>query len=168
MYNVTWIENPETRKMAEVELAGWQEDGRFPVPVLCSPELLAGAGMQIAMLAHRNDKPHIFIGDAFRSLPVDCCLAALWHEIGHIHFRHYDATGHLTIEERQQARQDAVLRGSLHPEEAQADVFAVSQGYGDGLQELLELSIDSLRRNGVDEDNLELRELVLRLGELNR
>ena len=75
----------------------------------------------------KNGVPEISITENFYKLGKDLQDSFFWHEIGHIHFKHFLHVKYKSQDEVREHRIEFLKKGDVLPEEIEADVFAVKR-----------------------------------------
>jgi hypothetical protein len=122
-------------------------------------------------IAHswRQKTPEVVITREFWDLPESFQTAFLWHEIGHIHYRHFlTSTVTKSQAEIRMHRISYIDKGKVLPEELEADVFAVQRVGKQALIEALTYLKDTrpLGKRGSNND-YGTRELKFRIRKIN-
>jgi hypothetical protein len=94
------------------------------IPILAADDWMRSINMRFLVVRGLDSKPHIVVSDLFMALPISFREAAIWHEIGHVHYGHHN--GNYTKQEQlRTARLAAIQAGRVMQEELEADQFAV-------------------------------------------
>ncbi len=86
--------------------------------------------MRFLVSIRRQGEPYILVSSDFLNLSETHQVAAIWHEVGHVHHEHYELLLSLGLQnqnELAQRRREYTKRNEAVPEEVEADAFAVKQ-----------------------------------------
>ena len=141
------------------------DDQRYrTIRIALDDETLSAAHMRFLSLTYYNANPAILVSTAFMNLPLNTREAAIWHEVGHVHYEHMLQEGMLeaTPEEIRDARIAAINRGTVLTMELEADTFAVARA-GPAFVAFLEFLLSTRPTKGIEWNNLGRKELERRI-----
>jgi len=134
------------------------------VPVLLDDSEMQRISMRFLATSWGRRGPEIMVNNAFMALPMNFREAAIWHELGHIHYEH-----HLQVEFQDQsqlraARISAIQNGEVILHETQADRFAIERVGRDAVTGFLAHLLKTRPRGGeLGWNDIGCRELELRI-----
>lgn len=106
------------------------DDSRYrEIPVYLDENEIQRARMRLLALTYDRDRnPKIIVGNALMALPRAMRTAAVWHEVGHVHFEHTFIPEHNTSSDAYRlARMKALRDGGVISTETEADDFAAAR-----------------------------------------
>jgi hypothetical protein len=150
--------------VAEVRNYAIDRRGYRTVPVRLADSLMQRISMRFVATSWGERGPEIMVSKAFMALPMNFREAAIWHEVGHIHYEHHF---HFQLEFQDQsqlraARISAVQKGEVMPHETQADRFATERVGKDAFTGFLGHLLKT-RPRGKGWNDIGSRELELRI-----
>jgi hypothetical protein len=161
-YRILWRKGKQ-RSIGEVR--NYAEDGkgyrRFFI--LFDEALMQKISMRFLVSSWGSQGPEITVSRAFMDLPRAFREAAIWHEIGHVHYEHLFDPTFQNQDELREARLEAIKSGRVVSSEAEADRFAVENVGKDAITGFLKYLMltrptgDNLGWNDAGKKELELR-----------
>ena len=125
-YRLLWRSDRPPR-VAYVRNYAENQRGFRSTPVVLDDGLIKEWRMRFLAYSGRRPQDTIFVSNEFMDLAVGLREAAIWHEVGHVHFDHARRYDFSSQEGIQSARVDAIQNGRIVEWEAEADSFAVAR-----------------------------------------
>lgn len=125
-YRLIW-RKPVSKNVANVRNFTIDKARYRQIPVLLDDDLLKRSNMRFLASMWPNTGPKIYVSTAFLNLPLTIVEAGIWHEVGHIHYKHHLQDEYNDQEQLRSARISAIEKGNVILSEQQADRFAVMQ-----------------------------------------
>ncbi len=122
-YRLLWRLGPEPI-VAEIFNYAIESQAVRVIPVIRDDATLADASMRFLFVSWDNQGPRITVNGCFLSLPKIWREAALWHEVGHVHYEHHFQE---LPDSLRSVRISAIEGGGVMPQELEADVFAAAR-----------------------------------------
>ena len=129
-YKIFWYREKNSTNKSKIsigEVRNFTKDGRDhrSIPIICDNRLIEKINMRFIATNWRAEGPRIILNDSLLSMSLEIIEAAIWHEIGHVHYKHSLRTQTISQEELICKRISYVRKGLIMPEEREADIFAV-------------------------------------------
>jgi hypothetical protein len=125
-YRLLW-RKPGEKRVGEVRNSTVDGEGFRIVPIWLDDTLMTRIKMRFLVTNWGNRGPQIFVNSDFMALPVLFRETGIWHEVGHIHHKHFLHDDFLNQTQLRSARSLAVKTGRVMPQEKEADHFAVAR-----------------------------------------
>ena len=153
-YRLIWKE-PGQKKVADVLNYTIDETRYRVIPVLLDDDLMKRIDTRFLVSIWEETGPKVYVSAAYVNLPRAVGEVGIWHEVGHIHYKHHLQNGFYGKEQVIAARILDIENGNVLSIEEQADSFAVMQSGKKAMIDFLELAI-STRPTG---ENLSFNEI---------
>ena len=153
-YRLIW-QKPGNKKVADVLNYTIDETGYRVIPVLLDDDLMKRIDMRFLVSIWEKTGPKIYASAAYINLPRAVGEVGIWHEVGHIHYKHHLQNEFYDKEQVIAARILAIENGNVLSIEKQADSFAVMQSGKEAMIVFLELALRTRPAGG----NLSLNEI---------
>src|SRR3972149_3742765 len=97
------------------------------VPILLDDAQMQRISMRFLVTSWGDRGPEIIVSHTFMALPLSFREAALWHEIGHIHYEHSLSIDFQDQTQLRAARIAVIQNGQVVSHEVEADRFALAR-----------------------------------------
>lgn len=146
-YSIIWF--PRGRIKAEVRNYTINCNGYRKIEIIKNDVLMKK--MRERFLASEDGEPPIInVSRAFMKLPLNMREAAIWHEVGHIHYEHHSRLSVLSQEKLRTKRIEYINAGDVMLEEKEADAFSVKQIGKEAMAEFLKYLLATRPRGDVN------------------
>ena len=165
-YRLCWQE-PGQRKVADVLNYTIDETRYRIIPVLLDDDLMKRIDMRFLVSIWEETGPKIYVSNAYLNLPRALGETGIWHEVGHIHYKHHLQNKFYDKEQIIAARILAIEDGKVLSVEEQADSFAVMQTGKEAMIDFLELAISTRPTGGnLSFNEIGKKELQMRIANI--
>lgn len=125
-YRLLWRKSGP-KQIGEVRNFTTDGSGCRAIHILLDDELMERISMRFVATSWGDRGPEIHVSSAFMTLSRELREAGIWHEVGHVHYKHYSRHDFRDQAQLRVARISAVERGEVLPLEEEADRFAVAR-----------------------------------------
>lgn len=134
------------------------------IPVRLDDFEMRRSSMRFLASSWGRGGPEIVVSNAFMALPINFREAAIWHEVGHIHYEHHLQCKFEDQSQLRAARIAAIQNGQVVSHEAEADRFALVRVGRDALVGFLTHLLETRPQGGkLGWNDAGKRELELRI-----
>jgi hypothetical protein len=167
-YEIFW-NGHKAGVIGEVRNYAINKPGYRKIEIICDNGLLQNIRFRFLAVSWNEQGPQIFLHTDIFHWPQEVINAAIWHEVGHIHYEHHLKNVYRDQPELRTRRKECIMSGIIPPEESQADIFAVERVGKKPVIDCLEILLNS-RPSGHRRSLNELgkKELSLRIEEIKK
>jgi Zn-dependent protease with chaperone function len=148
------------------EVRNYTMDGKRyrMIPVRLDDIEMQRSSMRFLASSWGRGGPEIVVSSAFLALQINLREAAIWHEVGHIHYEHHLRSKFQDQSQLRAARIAAIQKGQVVSHEAEADRFALVRVGSEALIEFLTHLLETRPQGGeLGWNDAGRRELELRI-----
>lgn len=165
-YKLIWLQKqPSNSQVGEVRNYTKDRSGYRVIPIACNNALLSRINMRFIVSGSEDNRLAIIVNEAFLSLPKVWREAGVWHEVGHVHYEHFNTV--VNQEELRAIRVQHAQNNKVMPQELEADQFAVERVGKAAVSEFLNFLLQTRLNGSFDGLNqLGCKELELRIKQI--